>query len=365
MKKAIVICLDGCDPAYLTNSLTPNLDVMAARGYTATGLGAVPSVTNVNHVSILTGVFPEEHGIASNYWYDPATGQGEYVEDARYLRRPTAFRQLRERGFRTALIVTKQKLLRLLDSGADVAVAVEAPSPEVIAAVGPAQPIYSADIDYYTFDALAWALRQHRPDFAYATTTDYIFHMHGPEEAPAQQHMARMDQQLGRIAEEFPEYAIYLTADHGMAAKSYAINPVLVLAGSGIRSVFVPPIKDRYELHHGNMGGVGYLYVGEGQREAAATALLAVPGVERVLTRQEAVAEYRLPGDRIGDLLLLADTRTVFGELPEATQAVKLRSHGSPHERTVPILVYGAPAAEGELVWNVDVVKTVLRGLES
>ncbi len=365
MKKAMVICLDGCDPAYLTNSLTPNLDVMAAHGQTAIGTGVVPSVTNVNHTSMLTQTYPEEHGIASNYWYDPATGQGEYVEDARYLRRPTVFGRLKEEGYRTALIVTKQKLLRLLDSSADAAIAVETPSPEAIAAIGPAQPIYSAEIDYWTFDALAWTLREHRPDFAYATTTDYIFHTHGPEDLAAQQHVSRMDERLGRIVDAFPEYAIYLTADHGMADKTYAINPSLVLIELGIRSVFVPPIKDRYELHHGNMGGVGYLYVGEEDRGDATAALLATPGVERVLTREEAVAELHLPADRIGDLVLLADTVTVFGELPVGTQPVSLRSHGSPHERFVPILAYNADVAEEDLVRNIDAVRLALEGLRS
>jgi phosphonoacetate hydrolase len=363
MKKAIVICLDGCDPAYLTNSLTPNLDVMAAHGQTAIGTGVVPSVTNVNHTSMLTQTYPEEHGIASNYWYDPATGQGEYVEDARYLRRPTVFGRLKEQGYRTSLIVTKQKLLGLLDSGADVAVAVEAPSSEAIAAIGPAQPIYSAEIDYWTFDALAWTLREHRPDFVYATTTDYIFHTHGPEDPLAQQHMSRMDERLGRIVEAFPEYAVYLTADHGMADKSYAINPSLVLIEHGIRSVFVPPIKDRYELHHGNMGGVGYLYVDAEERDDATAALLATPGIERVLTREEAAGEFHLPGDRIGDLVLLADERTVFGELPAAAQVVSLRSHGSPHERSVPILAYRADVAEEDLVRNMDVIRLAMEGL--
>ncbi len=365
MRRSIVLVLDGFDPAYPSLSATPNLDTLAKEGFGTIGQGVVPSVTNVNHCSILTSTYPEEHGIASNYWYDPITRQGEYVEDARYLRRPTVFRRLREQGFRTALIVTKQKLLRLLDSGADVGIAVEAPPVEAIAALGPARNIYSAEIDYWTFEALAWTLREHRPDFAYATTTDYTFHMHGPETEPAQLHVARMDEQIGRLASEFSEYAIYLTADHGMAGKSMAINPVLALQPHGIQAVFVPPIKDRYEVHHNNLGGIGYLYVAEVQRQEAIHALLETAGVDRVLTREEAEAEFRLPGERIGDLVLLADRNTVFGELPQAGQEVHLRSHGSPYEREVPLIAWNAGVRPGELSRNIDVVSSALALLHS
>ncbi|MCL5026756.1 MAG: ectonucleotide pyrophosphatase/phosphodiesterase [Chloroflexi bacterium] len=364
MRKAVIICLDGCDPAYLTHSMTPALDYIASSGYAGGGQGVVPSVTNVNHVSILTGTFPEEHGIASNYWYDPATGQGEYVEDGRYLKGATVFAGLKERGCRTALIVTKQKLLRLLDCGADVAIAVEAPPTEVIAAVGPPQPIYSAEIDYWTLDALAWTLREQGPDFAYVTTTDYTFHMHGPTDEEAQRHMGRLDERIGRLLTDFPDYALYITADHGMADKTHAIDPARLLARDGIHAVFVPPIKDRYRVHHGDMGGVGYLYVDEAQRAEATAALLAAPGVERVLTRQQAVAEFRLPGERIGDLVLLADPHTVFGELEAPLQEVRLRSHGSHYERAVPILAHQSSLRGSELAWNMDVLKAALRDLE-
>jgi phosphonoacetate hydrolase len=361
MPKVIVMVLDGCDPAYLQAANTPNIDALGASGYFGQALSAVPSVTNVNHVSIATGTFPEVHGIASNYWYDPATGQGEYVEDNRYLLKPAVFGEFKSKGFQQALLVTKQKLLRLLDSGVDVPVAAEAPPPEVITAVGPAQPIYSAEIDYWTMNAMQWVLQERRPDFVYATTTDYTFHMQPPESDIARRHVERIDQEIGRIAEECPEYAIILTADHGMAAKSRGLDPARLLAAKGIEAVFVPPIKDRYRAHHGDMGGVGYLYVDANQRDTAKAILLATIGMEEVLSREEAVARFRLPASRIGDLVLLADPDTVFGELDAPVQEVQIRSHGSHHERTVPMMVHGARVEAGELLNSLDLLALVRR----
>jgi phosphonoacetate hydrolase len=42
-----------------------------------------------------------------------------------------------------------------------------------------------------------------------------------------------------------------------------------------------------------------------------------VPGGELVLTKEEAVSRFRLPSDRIGDLIVLGDQLTTFGRTPE------------------------------------------------
>ena len=46
-------------------------------------------------------------------------------------------------------------------------------------------------------------------------------------------------------------------------------------------------------------------------------ALLTLPGIEKAYSRAEAVDRFRVMGDRIGDLVILGDKETVFGELEE------------------------------------------------
>jgi phosphonoacetate hydrolase len=103
------------------------------------------------------------------------------------------------------------------------------------------------------------------------------------------------------------------------------------------------PITDPYVVHHGALGSYATVYVNADHIIQAAEILKAVPGVELVLTRQEAVKRFFLPGDRIGDLVVLSDQDTVLGRTPEwhdlSVVESGLRSHGGLHEGVVPMIV--------------------------
>jgi phosphonoacetate hydrolase len=359
-RKTVLICLDGLDPDYLETARTPALDAVARTGFFKVGEGVLPSVTNVNNASILTGTFPETHGIASNYWYDPATGQGRFIETADYLRAPTALERAARAGLRTALLVTKEKLLHFLGRGAMIAFSAERPPAEAVQAVGAPASIYSAEIDYWQLRALRWVLRTFDPDLIYCSTTDYVMHKHGPESAEAIRHVETLDALLGELLEAFPEHQMLITADHGMRDKTIGLDLVALLGERSIPAAFVPPIKDRYVVHHDNMGGAGYLYLAP-ERVAEALALLReTDGIEAVYLREEAVERFRLPADRIGDLFVLATPETVFvepGSTGSTRAAVRLRSHGGAYEIRVPIWGYRAEASPEQFRWNLDIVR--------
>ena len=102
--------------------------------------------------------------------------------------------------------------------------------------------------------------------------------------------------------------------------------------------------------------------------------LSSLPGVEEVFTRREAAVIYQHPEDRIGDLSVSADARTVLGkrrsehDLSQLTGA--LRSHGGRHEQLVPIIVSHA-LSEPYASWhrrgasNADVHDLLLNGLSN
>jgi hypothetical protein len=55
---------------------------------------------------------------------------------------------------------------------------------------------------------------------------------------------------------------------------------------------------------------------------------------------------FNQPPGRIGDLTVLGDPDTVFGELDQAGETlVNCRAHGSLHEAAVPLVVHGAERA--------------------
>ena len=97
------------------------------------------------------------------------------------------------------------------------------------------------------------------------------------------------------------------------------------------------------------MGGAAYVYLKKPEdAEGVKKTLLSLKGVEEVLTKEEAVNRYGLMADRIGDLMVLGDKTTVFGDLAEA-ESEKLpdnyRTHGSKYECIVPLFVFNAKAA--------------------
>jgi phosphonoacetate hydrolase len=62
-----------------------------ARGLYKEAKAMVPTVTNVNNVSIVTGLYPETHGITTNYYRNRQTGQAVYMETTDFLLSETVF----------------------------------------------------------------------------------------------------------------------------------------------------------------------------------------------------------------------------------------------------------------------------------
>ncbi len=365
-RKVLIICIDAGGHDYLAASDIPNIRRLADAGFYIRANSVIPSVTNVNNVSIATGCFPAAHGITTNYHVDRETGQGEFIEDSRFLLASTLFERAKSAGFaeKTALLVTKEKLLRMLEGGADIRIAAESPSTEYIESVGEAESIYSAEINWWLFRALRKVLRDDNPDVAFCSTTDWAQHKFAPEEEASQRHLAEIDRILGEIVDDDPNREIYITADHGMSAKTRALDPGRWLTERGVMASAIPIIKDRYIVHHGNLGGAAYVFLGELDDCARAIALLEnAPGVEEAYTAAQAAETFRLHQERIGDIFLLADRDTVFGELEQTETEVNLRSHGSRHESYVPIIGYNSPWRAEDFTYNVDVGRLFLESI--
>src|SRR5688572_31907005 len=89
-RPVVVMCLDGSADEYLDATLArgrmPNLQQMSVRGYRGLARGAMPSFTNVNNSSIVTGVPPSVHGIGGNFFSDTGTGEEVMMNSAKFLR---------------------------------------------------------------------------------------------------------------------------------------------------------------------------------------------------------------------------------------------------------------------------------------
>ncbi len=361
----VVVCVDGCEPDYLAQAVAtghmPWLKRTLALGSGLTADCVVPSFTNPNNLSIVTGVPPSVHGICGNYLYDTATGTEVMMNDPKWLRAPTLLATLADAGKSVTVITAKDKLRALLghhmngicfsaekadqvnlkDNGID----------NVLALTGlPLPSVYSADLSEFVFAAGVKIMQTYKPDVMYLSTTDYVQHKHAPGTEGANSFYRMMDGYMAQL--EALGCVIVLTADHGMNAKVAMDGTPDVIylqdwfddwLGLSVARVILP-ITDPYVVHHGALGSFATVYLPQGSDvTAACKRLAALKGMEVVLTREQAAERFELPTDRIGDLVAVSERFTVMGTSAArhdlTALEVPLRSHGGISEQRVPLIV--------------------------
>ena len=367
---AIAICLDGCEPEYLEVAiragLMPTLQRIRATGTDRLAHSVIPSFTNPNNLSIATGRPPSVHGICGNYLYEPETGKEVMMNDVRFLRAPTVFSAFYNAGARVAVVTAKDKLRALLGAGLRFdedrarCFSAERSTSSTLAEHGQAnaanwlsfsQPdVYSAELSEFVFAAGVKLLRDWSPDVMYLTTTDYVQHKYAPHQPEAQAFYAMFDRYLAQL--DAMGAAIVVTADHGMKPKHLADgSPAVVYVqdlldewlGKDAARVILP-ITDPYVVHHGALGSFATAYLPAKADHAAVIArLAATPGMLLVVDRSEAIRRFELPGDRIGDVVMISTENMTLGTSAHrhdlAALNEPLRSHGGLTEQEVPFIV--------------------------
>jgi phosphonoacetate hydrolase len=365
----VVVCIDGSEPGYIERAVEAGVAPTFARfmrnGASLIAECVIPSFTNPNNLSIITGRPPAVHGIAGNFFYDPATGTEVMMNDPKFLRAPTILAGFYDAGSKVAMVTAKDKLRLLLSNGldyasgraiafsaerADKATTAENGIDDVTRFVGMGVPdVYSAGLSELVLAAGVELVKTFRPDVMYLSTTDYIQHKHAPGARSANDFYAMIDGYLGRLDEL--GCVVVATADHGMNDKHQADGSPDVLyleplfeswIGQGKVRVILP-ITDPYVVHHGALGSFATVYVAQGADVSGLIAKLrATPGVELALPRAEACARFELPPDRTGDIVVISTRHKTLGaalskhDLSDLTEP--LRSHGGLTEQRVPMI---------------------------
>src|ERR671922_1468308 len=254
----VVVCVDGCEPDYLDRAVEhgamPWLGAARAAGTSLVGDCVMPSFTNPNNLSIVTGAPPSVHGISGNYFWDPQAGVEVMMNDPKYLRAETILARFADHGAAVAVVTAKDKLRRLLGHELKgTCVSAETAEPDVLELVGLPRPsVYSAALSEFVFAAGVKLLATARPDIMYLSTTDYVQHKHAPGTAAANDFYRMLDGYLGRL--DAAGALVALTADHGLNAKTDAAGRPNVIylqdvlddwLGAG-RARVILPITDPY-----------------------------------------------------------------------------------------------------------------------
>ena len=186
-----------------------------------------------------------------------------------------------------------------------------------MAGVGPPPEIYSLEVNGWVIRGASYALSQHPADVVYITTTDYAMHTYDPEHPQSWAHMSILDDAIGELVEGHPEVTLLVTADHGMSRKTRMVDLKHTLGRYGIMANPVPIIKDRYVLHHANLGGCAFVYLAPSDLGESLKVLRETLGVEEALPLEEAAARFRLSYERIGDVVVTGGKDVVFGDHSE------------------------------------------------
>ena len=360
----VVVCVDGCEPAYLDAAVAagvaPTLARMMKSGANLRADCVIPSFTNPNNLSIVTGIPPSVHGICGNYFFDRELGAEVMMNDPKYLRAGTLLAAFADAGAKVAVVTAKDKLRLLLGNKmkgicfssekSDQVTLAENGIADVLDMVGmPVPSVYSAELSEFVFAAGVKLMESRRPDLMYLSTTDYVQHKAAPGSAAANAFYQMMDGYLAQL--DALGATIVLTADHGMNDKHDSAGQPNVIYlqdvldewyGAGAARVILP-ITDPYVVHHGALGSFATVYAPDAASAAAwIRRIEQLPGMEAVLSRTEAAQRFELPPDRIGDIVVVSAQNTVIGTSKSrhdlSALEVPLRSHGGISEQRVPLI---------------------------
>jgi len=214
----ILVSIDGFRADYLDRGLTPNIAALAAQGVRAQAMRpAFPSVTFPNHYTLVTGLYPDHHGLVNNTMEDPAIPGPAFTvansHDERWWDEATPIWITAEhQGLRAATMFWP---------GSDVPIHGTLPDRFV-------RFDKTVTPDRRTDTVLGWLdlPPEQRPQFVtlYFDQVDSAGHAAGPDSDAVNKALQLVDAAIGRLVDGLRQRSLFeranliLVADHGMEA---------------------------------------------------------------------------------------------------------------------------------------------------
>ncbi|MCR4403335.1 MAG: alkaline phosphatase family protein [Firmicutes bacterium] len=353
-----LVILDGC-PAQSLDALPPEafLRRMASTGLYQHVKTVFPSSTAAGHAAILTGKWPEENGITGKQFVGE-DGELSGFSSPSLLEARTIIQRAAELGIRTALVSGKEGVRTLFCEGADLAASPATAPPWVLETVGP-PPDESAQYEDYCgwYEKLdGWVV-----DVACAFAKDagpssfIVLNLAGPDKVghrcgpvPARETtrcLVAAGEALERLTATLEEvagtnWAVVVTADHGMTYVDKAITPADLLDGF-----------DEADCVYSLDGGVMGVWPAATKQDAVVAALKGAEGVLGVITTSSAErASLHAGHPRSAPIIAIAERGYMFIESAAFMEYTK-GSHGAllDTDVTVPLIVYGPQAGRVDL----------------
>ena len=335
-KRVYVLVVDGCRPGEINATQTPRLAALRDSGRNFPRARSLPIMdTLANHVMMMTGVRPDRNGVPADDVYDRRENVVRHLDRASDLHFPTLLGRLRDRGFTTGSVLSKDYLFGCFGNRATYRW-----EPEPIIPVSGHAP------DPFTMDATVSMVEQFDPNLVFVSLGDCDRAGHsdltGTTTLQAVRRTALLDAdtQVGRFVDLLKSSGRWRT------------STLIVLADHSMdwsrpdRQIALQPAFDADPLLAGRVqialnGGADLLYW-TGPREGRAQAVdkmrsiaTATPGV---LSVHEG-AELRL-GARAGDLIAYCRSGWRFSDPAQFSNPIP-GSHGHPATSPIPFFITG------------------------
>ena len=315
-RRVVLISIDGMASGYLARAdalglAIPNLRRLQREGTAAeAALSVMPSVTYPAHVTLITGVNPNRHGITANDVLDPldpgqTRGEGAHLFYDEITAR-TLFDAVRAQGGTSAAVWWPVTAGAPIDFNfpdfdaptlKDVRLLLRFSSPEARALIGAPETLIGAGDDT-ELDALrtriAIAFLQHRPRLlaVHLIALDTASHRHGPYSPEALAALESDDRHLGTLLAAIQaaglrdDTTIVLTSDHGFVRVERQVRLGVLFAALGLLTVDDQDKLASWAAYPWSDGGAAAIYLNPSAPPATAAR------VDRVLDLLRSFPDY-------------------------------------------------------------------------
>lgn len=344
----VMISLDGTRPADITAGRLPSLSRMAKRGAIAAKLlPSFPSNTFPNHVTLVTGVAPERHGIVDNAFVDPERGLFAKRDIPSWIQVEPIWSLVGRVGILSASFYWVGSEGNWPGGG------------------GPRywRPFSSKTPEDEKVDQiLAWldlpVAERPRLITSWFHGADHAGHHHGPDSPEVARSLAEQDLALARLLQGISDRGLWqsttllVVSDHGMMQPARRVDLGAALAARGVEGRVI------------GIGGFASVRVGPEDRQKAVEIAREV-GLSG-WRRENAPVELRLANPRFGSVVVSAPRGTAI--VYRGLVLAGFHGHAPEVPEMAGILVAAgrgvAPGTRLPEIRNVDVAPTVLRLLD-
>lgn len=409
-RHVVLISLDGF-PAYLWRDQSlplPNLRKLAAAGASAEAMTVVnPSVTWINHTTLITGVQPRKHGVLFNgLLVRNGTNKPPkiepWVDRSRLVFAPTVYDAAYKAGLTTAEVdwvaITRPGTINW--SFAEIPERESVVVKEMLAAgalseqefnwMQPGSRKNMAWVDDTWTRAACFIFKQHKPNLLmhHTLNTDSTHHRYGPNSAPSYTALAYADRLVGdliRAVDESGERAkttFFIVTDHGFKKVSTHVYPNVALKKAGLLHAAGPTITD-CDVYVKAQGGMAFAYIlnparKDELRPKVLAALRACEGIDQVIDGREGPSLGMPTPDEnqgMGDFILYPKSGCAFSDLVKGDDVTApAENYGGSHgylasdlELDGLFIASGAgikPGVKLPRVRNLDVAPTIAKLLD-